>query len=256
MRSVPPGRLGHYWATAGPQPAARTPPIPNVWNPSRAPPRRDLRSTAVTATATSPRAAAAGEWLASYLADGPRPSGQLHVDAEQAGISYYALYKGSDALAVKRINRGRWSTWVLPEHYVPDPVEKRCDVCGEVKGIEDFRRPAARGRRRTMPACSACTALRSCRTDRPRPALAEASAAPDPRPAEVMREELVIARRCGQTFTEAWPAALAAALAAAATRTERDSWRGVFHETRAAWSAAYHREDAGHQALAMLARAA
>jgi predicted methyltransferase len=44
----------------------------------------------------APAAATATAWLAAYLHDGPRPSGQLHHDAEQAGFSRYRLYGAYD----------------------------------------------------------------------------------------------------------------------------------------------------------------
>ncbi len=101
---------------------------------------------AVITTEASPRAVAAeaataeaAAWLEQYLHGGPRPSGELHHDADQAGLSRYYLYRASDALAVKRSNRGRHSAWALPQHYAPDPLERRCDGCGENSGQIDDR---------------------------------------------------------------------------------------------------------------------
>jgi hypothetical protein len=254
--------------------------------------------------------AEATAWLERLLHDGPRPSGEVRRDAEQAGLSPYYLSLASDALAVQRLNRGRHSSWALPQHHkIIDHVEKRCDTCGEIRPSEDFRRPPSptHPRGKVVPACSECTARRSRRTDKDaaqtkrcsachvaqpldmfsraagrwdglypscRPcrnatrrggtaALAEAqvdraaSFAPDSAPAVALRVELVDARRAGQSFSEAWPSCMAAALAVSADR-EADDWRDVLLETHAAWRAAFERTDAmaGHGALATLAEAA
>jgi hypothetical protein len=79
----------------------------------------------------------------------------------------------------------------------------------------------------------------------------------DPAPAIRLREELVTARRSGETFETAWDAAMATALETSVPR-ERDDWRDALLETSSAWRAGYDRHEAldHHQALAMLAAAA
>lgn len=52
-------------------------------------------------------------------------------------------------------------------------------------------------------------------------------------PAEV-RHRLAAARRAGETFTAAWPAAVSAALELVGP-TERDHWLGALRYTKPAW---------------------
>lgn len=227
-------------------------------------------------TQASPREAAAAatvaavEWLGQYLAAGSRYSAQLRRDAVADGLQLPALHRAATELGVQRIQAGRWSTWSLPAH-AEAARDRRCPVCDEVKDREDFRRPptAAYPVGRLLEVCSECTARRSCRTDRgvgsrvgspvhvARQEDRVAGGAPDPAPAVALRVELVDARRSGLSFTDAWPSAMAAALAVSADR-EADDWRDVLLETHSAWRAAFEHTDAmaGHGALAILAEAA
>jgi hypothetical protein len=63
-------------------------------------------------------------------------------------------------------------------------------------------------------------------------------------PLEVLREELAAARRRGETFEQAFPAARYLALEAA-TPAERSQWVTVLYETREAWMLAYDRRPIG-----------
>jgi hypothetical protein len=241
-------------------------------------------STTQASPREAPAAATATAWLAAYLHDGPRSSGQLHRDAEQVGLSRYYLYRASEALAVQRLNRGPRSTWALPQHFVPEPVEKRCDVCGEIRDAEDFRRPATptHPRGRVVPACSKCTAARSRRTDKlktcrtcgHRQALDQFrrfarkrdgldpqcrscwavayrqgdGAVTPPVPGDpvvaIRLREELVAAR-GAGQTYAEAWPTAMATAVgAAAPRERDDWRDALLETSSAWRAAYDREDA------------
>jgi hypothetical protein len=228
----------------------------------------------VTVTEASPReatvaaTAAAVEWLADYLHDGPRYSAALRRDAVADGLQLPALHRAAGVLDVRRIQASRWSRWSLAEH-AEATAEKRCTVCHEVLDREAFRRPPtpAYPAGRMLPTCGPCTDRRSCRPDKRRPAespaLTEAlldrtaSFAPDPGTARVLRHGLVAARRAGQSFEDAWDAAMAAALDTAGPR-EVESWEKALASTKGAWSSAYHREDAlaGHAAVSTLAEAA
>jgi hypothetical protein len=213
--------------------------------------------------------AAAARWLGDYLANGPRPPGQLHRDAQQANIGRYYVYRAADALGVQHPNRGSNSTWALPQHFVPDACEKRCDACGEIRPTEEFRRPApATGTwRRMVATCAVCTDRRSCRSDvrahratgrgQSDALLDRYSPTSDNQPAVALRLALADARQAGISFELAWPAALADAREASPPK-ELEHWERAFWETRDAWAAAYDREPvmAAHGALAMLAKAA
>lgn len=232
--------------------------------------------TATSSTEAPPREAAvaattaAAEWLADYLAAGPRYSAQLRRDAVADGLQLPALHRAASALGVARIQASRWSRWSLAEH-AEATAERRCVVCDEVKDREDFRRPPtpAYPAGRMLEVCGPCTDRRSCRTDRgigsvvgtpvhiKRQEDRVASGAPDPGPAVALRHELVAARRAGVSFEEAWASGLAAAREAARPK-ELESWESVLWQTRGAWASAFHREVAlaGHGALSTLAEAA
>jgi hypothetical protein len=80
---------------------------------------------------------------------------------------------------------------------------------------------------------------------------------PDPQPAVRLREELLAARRAGQTFSTAWPPAVATALGTSPPKGRKD-WENALWATRDAWEAAYEHEVAlaGHAAVGTLAEAA
>jgi hypothetical protein len=63
-------------------------------------------------------------------------------------------------------------------------------------------------------------------------------------PPAVLVERLATARRHGVAFTQAWPAALAAALAVAPQKWERDAWSKALAATWEAWQASYERTPA------------
>lgn len=68
-----------------------------------------------------------------------------------------------------------------------------------------------------------------------------------PGPAVALRLELAAARQSGETFEDAWAAAMATALEISVPK-ERESWETALWLTKGAWEAAYNREDAlaGH----------
>ncbi len=65
------------------------------------------------------------------------------------------------------------------------------------------------------------------------------------RPAARLGEELAAARRRGETFAVAWPAALAAALACARGPREHAEWGDVFRDLRSVWCQAFERRGSG-----------
>jgi hypothetical protein len=67
----------------------------------------------------------------------------------------------------------------------------------------------------------------------------------DPDPLDYLRDGLVLARRAGMPWHEAYPAAEQAALAAAKDNAQRDEWLDVFYDTRTAWMRAYERRPTG-----------
>lgn len=121
---------------------------------------RPPREAAVEATA------AAVAWLGQYLAAGPRYSAQLRRDAVADGLQLPALHRAATELAVVRTPASRWSTWGLPST-TDQTAERRCVICHEVLGLEQFRRPPTAGypAGRLVPTCNECTAARSCRPE-------------------------------------------------------------------------------------------
>jgi hypothetical protein len=75
-------------------------------------------------------------------------------------------------------------------------------------------------------------------------------------PATVLVEQLAAARRRGESFADAWPDALAAALAAEPTRWERTEWRRVLGGMVETWREAFERVPASRheRALATVAQ--
>jgi hypothetical protein len=73
----------------------------------------------------------------------------------------------------------------------------------------------------------------------------------DMTPPAVLRERLATARRGGEGFAEAWPAALAAAVNAA--QWEREEWRDTLSGMVETWRAAWERRDATGAEHAVLA---
>lgn len=74
-------------------------------------------------------------------------------------------------------------------------------------------------------------------------------------PAAVLAEQLAVARRRGESFEDAWPDALAAALAVAPVKSEREEWTGVLTGMVDRWRAAFERvpADRRERSLAILA---
>jgi hypothetical protein len=74
-------------------------------------------------------------------------------------------------------------------------------------------------------------------------------------PATVLVEQLAAARREGVTFEQAFPDAVAAALAVVQTKWERSEWASVLGGMVATWRDAFERVPAGRceQALAAIA---
>jgi hypothetical protein len=71
-------------------------------------------------------------------------------------------------------------------------------------------------------------------------------------PASTLLDQLADARRRGETFEEAWPDALDAALAAATSPWERGEWRDVLSGMAPTWRASYERSPAPARERALL----
>ncbi len=75
-------------------------------------------------------------------------------------------------------------------------------------------------------------------------------------PATVLVTELAAARRRGEPFEQAWPGALAAAVAAAPDCWERSEWTEVLGAMVDTWRSAWQRLPATRHELALVALAA
>jgi hypothetical protein len=71
------------------------------------------------------------------------------------------------------------------------------------------------------------------------------------RPPAVLAARLLDARRVGASFCDAWPVALASALAVTYTRAERLSWSAVLGGMVSTWRSAFEREPASEPEAAM-----
>jgi hypothetical protein len=60
-------------------------------------------------------------------------------------------------------------------------------------------------------------------------------------PAAALVVQLADTRRAGQTFEDAWPAALSTALRTVRLSYERDAWSQALAATRESWRAAFER---------------
>ena len=74
-------------------------------------------------------------------------------------------------------------------------------------------------------------------------------------PASVLFSKLADARRAGESFEQAWPVALTAALASVPNNTERREWMQVLGGMVQTWLAAFERQPAStnERALSLLA---
>jgi hypothetical protein len=86
-------------------------------------------------------------------------------------------------------------------------------------------------------------------------ATAELVAVAEGQPASVLFARLADARRAGESFEDAWPLALAAALAVVPAKWERTEWRHVLGGMAETWRAAFERWPASskERALSLLA---
>lgn len=64
-------------------------------------------------------------------------------------------------------------------------------------------------------------------------------------PLEVFREGLVLARRAGMNWEQAYRPAREAALSVEPDEWHRDQWAVALHDTRTAWMRAYERRPTG-----------
>lgn len=207
----------------------------------------------MAATTLAPRLLGqASEWLRERLSAGPVTASALYADAEAAGHSIKTIRRAAiDVGVVKNpAGGGKGCRWCLPQH-ATKPVEveegeRACSRCGVVAPLESFPK-YGRGKRGWR--CISCYRERRRSYER---AIANggerayerelADPAPDPAPAQRLREELAAARTTGQSFEVAWPAAVDAALALEEP-SEATDWRRAFHELRSAWSAGYNRSE-------------